>query len=41
LNYDTKQEYGMGGAAASVPAPDIQAGESKISMNVNITYEIE
>ncbi|HOI97635.1 MAG TPA: SIMPL domain-containing protein [Candidatus Pacearchaeota archaeon] len=41
LNYDTKQEYGMGGGAASVPAPDIQAGESKISMNVNITYEIE
>ncbi len=41
LNYDAKEEaYGMGGAA-SVPAPDIQAGESKISMNVNITYEIE
>ncbi len=40
LNYDAKQEYGMGGAA-SVPAPDIQAGESKISMSVNIAYEIE
>ncbi|HNR81808.1 MAG TPA: SIMPL domain-containing protein [Candidatus Pacearchaeota archaeon] len=41
LNYDAKEEaYGMGGAA-SVPAPDIQAGESKISMSVNITYEIE
>ena len=40
LNYDAKQEYAMGGAA-SAPAPDIQAGESKVSMNVNITYEIE
>jgi hypothetical protein len=41
LNYDAKEEgYGMGGAA-SAPAPDIQAGESKISMSVNIIYEIE
>ncbi len=40
LNYDAKQEYGAGGAA-SMPAPDIQAGESRISVSVNITYEIE
>ncbi|MDD2731959.1 MAG: SIMPL domain-containing protein [Candidatus Pacebacteria bacterium] len=30
--------YGLGGA---VPAPDIETGESKISSNVSIVYEIE
>lgn len=40
INYDAKEAYGMGGAAP-MAAPEIQAGESKISVNVNIAYEIE
>lgn len=40
VNYATKDmAVGMGGAAES--APTIQTGESKITVNVNISYEIE
>jgi len=41
LNYAAKDMAAGAGVAESAPAPNIQTGENKITVNVSITYEIE